>query len=96
MSEFVTYSVSVTEEDIARGLADDCEKCAVALACQRTIHPFIEVYGSRCSIYNCYSIWLGEFKLPKPVTKWIRDFDEGVVGEPFTFEVDVPKLEGLL
>lgn len=97
MSEFVTYLVAVTEEDIAEGLADDCDRCAVALACQRTIHPFVRVYGSRCSIYGSYSNWLGEFKLPKQVSNWIKAFDRGEAGcKGFTFEVDVPKLEGLL
>jgi hypothetical protein len=85
-------NVSVTEDHIKRGIKEDCDKCAIALAVLdaveyrslatgpivRVFDPNeIEVYGKRYSVVVDYHM----------VKSFISNFDSGNNVEPISFTI---------
>ena len=85
------FRIKVSRADIANGVANDCDKCAITRAVQRTlsdtsaltVKSWIYARGRR---YSC----------SRAVTEWIRAFDDGENVEPFTLLLNRNDSGGLL
>lgn len=76
-------TIHVTQDDISRGLKNDCCRCPIALA--------IEPFGRRLFV-NEYSISYDRFEeygieLPKIAVQFIEDFDDYKPVKPFSFNL---------
>jgi hypothetical protein len=80
--------VTVTEDDIANGVAKDGSRCPVGLACKRADidDPCFENPG--------LEYWAGykhlTVKLPKAAREFADAFDAGRPVQPFEFEIELP------
>jgi hypothetical protein len=90
-------TINVTAEHIAAGERENCERCPVALAI-RDAFPhlvYIEVAPEGISIsLRGADIWglKAHVDVAREVQEFIRAFDSGEPVEPFTFELDYPKV----
>lgn len=81
--------VEVTAEDIAKGTARDCYRCAVALAMNRAFGETSESHVYEMDFHTWLSTWHLNIRCPWVVFDFLRDFD-GYTGDqpkPFTFEL---------
>ena len=86
-SQNATVTIDVTQEDIDNGVRAMCDKCPIALAIARKI---------KCDIYvstfltRLYYEDLGlEFSNSTPMYTFVKNFDQGVPVQPFSFELDI-------
>lgn len=90
--------VRVTQEDIEQGVVGDPDRCPLALAAIRVLPQIAEaqVYpiepGPPFDWVLCF-VYLGggavPVILPPLARKWAMDYDAGIVGKPFEFEVEI-------
>jgi hypothetical protein len=82
-------TIKVTQEDINKGIRENCLKCPVALACRRTFNCYVRVLYSVIEISTPRK--LIRINMPSIVDDFINDFDTGCVYRqgPFEFELDV-------
>jgi hypothetical protein len=79
--------INVTEECIKRGFRVDCGRCPVAVALR-------ECFGDAVSVgYDLIRINDKSLVTPKVVRKFIDTFDKGDPVKPFTFILDLEKLQ---
>ena len=89
-----TLVLEVTQEDIDKGIAEDCEKCPIALALIRALKAknvkfgpvsvdgeHIEVYESPLGNYESY-------RVNEKIGKFVEDFDTGKPVLPFSVELE--------
>jgi hypothetical protein len=82
--------IEVTAEDIANGVRNDAERCAVARACERAGFRGVEVDLGKLSFYDDGDEDLvASATLPDDVWARIEAFDKGEPVEPFAFDLDV-------
>lgn len=80
-------TIDVTQDDINKGIKENCRFCPVALAVQRTFNdPEMDVF-SPC-IKNCEEDRVAS---PSSVCDFIDRYDNGESVQPFSFEIDVPE-----
>ena len=87
----LTFTVDVTEEDIAIGERRNCLFCPVARALRRvpeivsvvSAYPYAVAFHTE-NRYHC-------FAPPTPVGEFIRDYDRGDPVKPFSFTLTIPK-----
>lgn len=79
----MSIHVCVTQEDIDKGIKEDVNNCAVALAVKRLFPEDRNVYVENPGIdIN------GEFYLvPKHIEEFINNFDNGLPVEPVEFDM---------
>ena len=78
--------IEVTQQDIDKGLNNNCFSCPIALAVKRKIDTGnVLVYCDRISVMSTISSY--DYKLPKKAQTFIKRFDDRKPVEPFTFEV---------
>lgn len=85
--------INVTQEDLDRGVRNDCSNCPVARAILREI-PDVE-YGFVDGTHVNLKFVSGDVilvKLPAEVTFKILQIDDGKKVDPFTFEICHPEL----
>lgn len=92
--------IDVLPGDILAGEANDCECCPIAMAINRVLKDkyFVKVYCPSARLYEkCLSNKVGyryiyTLSPPEAVRSFIKQFDisDGVVGSPFSFELDIP------
>lgn len=79
--------VSVTKNDIARGVRLDDRRCPIARAVRRRVRPNVAVSVSdlfvRCN--NHYA------KLPAKAQAFVAQFDMDIQPAPMTFTLNIPK-----
>lgn len=78
-------NVEVTAEDIAQGVAADCQRCPVALALKRATGE-----DWRVGSYEAEKVAI-RVPLPMRVRAWTLALDTGEPVEPFSFEIEVPE-----
>lgn len=81
-----TITVSVTQEDIDKGIREDCNRCAIALAVAR-LYPNSEVLvssGISISTPEAFQTYV----IPKEAGFFMDKFDDGEKVEPFTFTTE--------
>lgn len=81
--------ITVTQSNIDNGKRGEPDCCPVALALR-------DEYGKGCCIFvggKTASYPRGEIKLPDSVGKFVRDFDNNIEVQPFSFEFDDSKVE---
>jgi hypothetical protein len=83
-------AVQVTQEDIAQGLAGDCEECPIALAIYRALSATtgVRVGTGGVTLYRDHANAM--LALPVAASRFICWFDHDDVVEPFEFELDIP------
>jgi len=83
-------TITVTAEHIARGVADSCDHCPVALAIREALPhgPGLWVDSAHVTVGKP-GHWT-EVDLPDTVTHFIEAFDGGDPVRPFTFDLDYP------
>ena len=77
--------ISVTQEDINKGVAGACFECPIALAIQRELNDSDIEVGPFSWFRN--NKWAG--KLPWEAQKFIAKFDTRHTTSPFSFELEV-------
>lgn len=87
--------VEVLSEDIYDGKREDCDSCPIALAMNRAfddadLDMVARVYDRSFTIRRRGTgRGTAEQKLPPGAAEFVREFDEKIEVEPYTFEVDV-------
>jgi hypothetical protein len=78
--------IEVTAGDIARGIAEDCEKCPIALAARR-LHPTARVHVGGELAREIVTYWPGmsRYDMPDEAVDFVTAFDKGAPVAPFTF-----------
>ena len=79
--------IEVTQEDIDKGVKENCVKCPVALSLRRLFPGEWEVDVGDDAIYaggNWYTP-------PDEAQEFIAKFDAGEPVAPFSFDVDLPE-----
>lgn len=85
----MNVKIQVTAEDIAHGLAGDCEECPIALAIYHALHDApVRVGTGGVTIYHEDTNAM--VALPVAASRFISRFDHDEVVEPFEFDLDVP------
>jgi hypothetical protein len=79
-----TVLIEVTAEDIAKGRANHCQFCPLALAMSRALKRKIEIQHGHA--WYSEGLTLRRSKLPDEATAWYRAYDTYNVGVPFSFE----------
>lgn len=82
----VKHKVKVTQQDIDRGLRNECGDCPVALAARRK-------FGGLTSsdvMVDYTTLWVRDrlWGLPNAVSRWITDFDLKRPVQPMEFELE--------
>lgn len=80
--------IEVTEQDIKLGRRCSRDRCPVALAFKRAGIKPDGVTGMAVVFF--YKTSYTEVTLPSKVANFIADFDNSVVVEPFSFDLDLP------
>ena len=78
--------IRVTKQDIKWGWIGDSKMCPVSRAIRRRLKGKFSV-----KVYP-YEILIGDrpvLSVPEIVTDFIAEFDHGLKGKPFTFELDL-------
>jgi hypothetical protein len=80
--------IEVTQQDIDKGLSNNCFLCPIAHAVKRKMNTdCILVYCDRISVMSTiFSSYF--YKLPKKAQTFIKQFDDGKPVKPFTFEIE--------
>jgi hypothetical protein len=88
----MTTIVVVTTEHIAKGEAESCERCPVALAIADAFPDLAYVAVGPEEITMQLGRRPEEIQIDTPgrVQDFIWDFDDGGAVEPFSFDVDLP------
>lgn len=99
--EPLTRTVNVTQAHINASLEilnnkprgyDWCALCPIANAIKDALNcPEIYVGLTFARLNNKYETKEGRIELPSFVSTWIKKFDATKSGEPFNFEIEVPK-----
>jgi alpha-ketoglutarate-dependent taurine dioxygenase len=86
----VIVKIQVTDQDIAHGLAGDCEECPIALAIYRALSATagIRVGTGGVTLYRDHANAM--VALPAAASRFISRFDHDDLVEPFEFDLDVP------
>jgi hypothetical protein len=86
----VKITVSVTEEDINKGIIGSSCSCPVALAIKKStnFHPSVDHYTA--ALLNPEDDGLTLCDLPHSVRCFIFAFDDHKPVRPFTFELEIP------
>lgn len=87
--------VNVTKTYIDAGVPRDCDRCPVALAVlgEHAIPVMVGPFRMARRADTWTEARPSEVDLPQRAVDWIRDFDNGIPVEPFSFEVpDLPPL----
>jgi hypothetical protein len=79
--------ITVTEQDILQGVRGHIYICPVGLAAFRVFNKKVIVDGGKIYTYDDRNMEIG-YQLPKEISNWIADYDNGKVVEPIEFEVD--------
>jgi hypothetical protein len=82
-----TLTIEVTQEDIERGVKQECWDCPIALALFRTTGKEWSVAPSSCRELGT----LTDYIFPAEATEFIRSFDLGYPVSPFSFKLEVPE-----
>ena len=89
-------AVSVTAGHIAKGIRQDAERCAIALALRDAFPGIAYVMASGDGIMLQPSAAdraeEAEITPPPEVAAFVKAFDDGNYVEPFTFELDYPEV----
>jgi hypothetical protein len=88
----MNITVSVTHDDIAKGVAADCHLCPVARAVIRALPGVPELSVGSMWLYRDGAPLRGQqmCSLPLAAVDWIEEFDGHNPVEPFEFVLDVP------
>jgi len=84
-----TIKISVTQDDIDKGIKNNCEKCPIARALARSFPGYFNL----ASIYylsvkaHQKDFYVFMMDTPKVCYDFIRDFDQGKPVTPFEFEI---------
>lgn len=80
--------IDVTAEDIANGQCGSPHLCPVAIGIRRAINA---KDGYRVAV-GCNGVDIGSVyaAIPKPARAFIRAFDDGLIVQPLTFEMNMP------
>lgn len=83
--------ISVTQEDIRRGVPHDAQACPVYIAVSR-VCPAVMAVNAKDIDYDNDADFYTPFTepLPKQVQDWIFAFDDEQVVLPFEFDLDIP------
>lgn len=89
----VPLTVTITAQDIARGVQSDAERCPLARALKRrlktTYRPDVGI--SEVDLYRTSTGRLAHKRpLPAVAMNWVTAFDDGEPVEPLTFRLTVP------
>ena len=82
-------TIQVTQEDIKNGQPTRCLKCPLALAATRAFGH--QIFVARYTMFSMDVNGKVNFhggKLPKEVTTWQWNFDNGIPVKPFDFEIE--------
>jgi hypothetical protein len=90
-------TVAVTRRDIDRAERRTCRACPVALAINRMLLPHLFAFVAvRSWIVTLddkgHEVWEGAIPLalPRAVTDWLRDYDDGRDVPTLSFVIDIP------
>jgi hypothetical protein len=90
----VTRTISVTAEDITRGIRRKCQICPAARAISKHLREQLRIYvwgdGNLSIGYPIQEGRMNDFELPKCVGDFVRDFDNDRDVQPFTFPLTLP------
>lgn len=78
--------IEVTQADIDKGVAMDCDRCPIWLAVHRVVQKCISVTGGH--------VWYADNRksvLPDSAQNFIRSYDGGRKCRPFAFDLDIPE-----
>ena len=86
MSAPAELVIEVTADDIARGVANDCATCPIALAARR-LHPTARIYVGGELTREIVTYWPERacYDMPDEAVDFVATFDEGRPVAPFTF-----------
>ena len=82
-----TIKIEVTEEDIRKGVRDNCRECPIASACNRAGLKYPSVYPEEIQYWQ--NIGLKGWRTSAEVEYWIADYDAGKPVTPFSFEMEI-------
>lgn len=86
-----TVTITVTKEDIEKGVMSECDKCPIALAVARVGVKLPRVFASEVFFDDPDVPALRiKAKLPPAATRFICDFDEDEPVSPFSFDLELP------
>jgi len=77
--------VEVTEEDIAKGIRENCRLCPIARAIKRLGHEEVAVMGDSIEIGTV------DFEAPPEVDAFVEAFDAFRPVQPFAFDLEIPR-----
>lgn len=90
--------IEVTEQDIADGIAGQCDRCPIAIAIARACaaDTSVRVGPALAGISAARMFGTAFVKLPESAQDFIFRFDAARPVEPFSFTLDIPAglLEG--
>jgi hypothetical protein len=93
----VQLTVHVTEQDIAKGVKHQCDRCPVARAVTRATGKPCLASGFQLDFYESADAFEDdtvfasfEVPTPAPVKMFMQAFDRGEDVAPFAFEITMP------
>jgi len=84
----MTQTITVTANDIARGVRGRACECPIAHAFMREFHLGHVIVTYVC-VWDCDTD--RSWGLPPAASKFMRAFDDGLTVQPITFETGDPK-----
>jgi hypothetical protein len=82
-------TISVSADDIARGLPELSDACPIWHAARRTPLRVVHVFSDRVSV-RYERGHLCQVRLPQEARWFVGNFDTGHDVKPFEFDLDVP------
>jgi len=76
----------ITQKDIREGLGGECRKCPVALAIARRVNQPVFVSPTP-GINIGHYVW----DMPIKILEFVTRFDWGMLVQPMSFTLDIPK-----
>lgn len=85
-----TITIKVIQEDIDKGVAEDCERCPIAIAIERAMPGFSADVAANWTVVQDQSI-VHRYRTPAGARHFIRKFDTlgATFVRPFEFELPI-------
>lgn len=80
-------TITVTQEDIDKGIRKDCAQCPITNAVARHLPALKFIETGSCFITGSIDEERVSFNLPTDARWFVLRFDNGYIEQPFTFEL---------
>lgn len=82
--------LTVTQEDIDKGIPTSCSKCPITLSAWRVFPNANDIWTSYYDLTVMFGDMSLDYTLPAEAQYFMAEFDEHKTGQPFTFEITNP------